>query len=58
MPQSKAKRLVSRARLLASMPKAATAYEAGEIVGEHVDLIATCNRDWANADSRSTRNGR
>jgi hypothetical protein len=50
MPQSKAKRLVSRARRLASMPQAATAYEAGEIVGEHVDLIATCNRDWANAE--------
>jgi hypothetical protein len=49
MPKPKAQRLVSRGRHLVSMPITAAAFAAGEIVSEHVDLIATCDREWANA---------
>lgn len=48
--KSDANRLVRRGRALGSMPLAAVAYQAGEINGDHVDLIATCNTSWPNAD--------
>lgn len=50
MPRPKAQRLVSRSRQLVSMPLTAQAYATGDICAEHVDLIATCNREWANAN--------
>lgn len=48
--KSDANRLVRRGRALGSMPLAAAAYQAGEINGDHIDLIATCNTSWPNAD--------
>jgi hypothetical protein len=48
LPKPEANRLVRRGRALASMPVTADAYTAGEINGAHVDLIATCDRQWAN----------
>ena len=45
-----ADRLVRRARDLAAMPHTEAAYAAGEINGAHVDLVASCNRQWRNAD--------
>jgi Domain of unknown function (DUF222) len=32
------------------MPNTEAAYAAGEINGAHVDLVASCNREWRNAD--------
>ena len=32
------------------MPATAAAYAAGEICGRHVDLFASCNRQWRNAE--------
>ena len=43
-------RLVRRARDLASMPATRQAYAAGELSGAHVDLVASCNREWRNAE--------
>src|SRR6476620_11472574 len=43
-------RLVTRARKLATMPLTARAYAAGEVSGDHVDLVGDCNRDWPDAD--------
>ena len=48
LPKPEANRLVRRGRALQSMPNTAEAYMAGEITGAHVDLIATCDREWAN----------
>ena len=45
-----ADRLVRRARDLVAMPHTETAYAAGEINGAHVDLVASCNRPWRNAE--------
>ena len=45
-----ADRLVHRARDLDKMPATAAAYAAGEINGAHVDLVASCNRQWRNAE--------
>ena len=45
-----ADRLARRARDLNQMPHTAKAYAAGEINGPHVDLVASCNREWRNAD--------
>ena len=45
-----ADRLVRRARDLAAMPHSEAAYRAGEINGAHVDLVASCDRQWRNAD--------
>jgi hypothetical protein len=45
-----AERVVRRARHLTEMPRAAKAYTAGEITGAHVDLIASCDREWRNAE--------
>ena len=45
-----ADRLVRRARDLATMPHTEAAYPAGEIYGAHVDLVASCDREWRNAD--------
>ena len=42
--------LVRRARDLAAMPATELAYSTGEINGRHVDLVASCNREWRNAD--------
>jgi hypothetical protein len=43
-------RLVHRARDLATMAATSTAYNVGEINSRHVDLVASCNRQWRNAD--------
>jgi hypothetical protein len=43
-------RLVRRAGDLTSMPATTAAYAAGELSGAHVDLVASCNRDWRNAE--------
>ena len=43
-------RLVRRARHLAEMPHSAAAHAAGELCGAHVDLVASCQRSWRNAD--------
>src|SRR5262245_35742965 len=43
-------RLMHRARDLQAMPATAAAYASGELSGNHVDLIASCNREWRNAD--------
>ena len=43
-------RLVHRARDLVTMPHAEAAYGAGEICARHVDLIASCDREWRNAE--------
>ena len=43
-------RLVGRARDLTKMPHTAAAYQAGEIYGAHVDLVASCDREWRNAE--------
>jgi hypothetical protein len=43
-------RLVHRARDLDSMPATGQAYAAGELSGAHVDLVASCNREWRNAE--------
>ena len=48
LPKPEANRLVRRGRALASMPVSAAAYATGAINGAHVDLIATCDREWAN----------
>ena len=45
-----ADRLVRRARDLHQMPHTEKVYGAGEICGAHVDLVASCNRPWRNAD--------
>jgi hypothetical protein len=45
-----ARQLVSRSRQLTTMPVTAAAYATGEIGGEHVDLIGSCNRQWPDAD--------
>ena len=45
-----ADRLVRRARDLASAPHTEQAYEAGQICGAHADLVASCNREWRNAE--------
>lgn len=50
MPKSDADRLVHRGRDLTSMPETSKAYGSGEINGDHVDLIASCNRPWREAD--------
>jgi hypothetical protein len=42
-------RLVRRGRDLAAMPAAARAYSAGELHGAHVDLVASCDREWRHA---------
>ena len=42
--------LVRRARDLTNMPQSGAAYISGEINGRHVDLVASCNREWRNAD--------
>jgi len=49
LPRGQADKLVGRGRKLQSMPLTEAAYTAGEINGAHVDLIATCDRDWVNA---------
>jgi hypothetical protein len=41
---------VKRARRLRSMPHVARALAAGDLAAEHVDLLATANRPWRNAD--------
>ena len=38
-----------RARDLVKMPHTDAAYQAGEIYGPHVDLVAACDRQWRNA---------
>jgi hypothetical protein len=43
-------RLVRRARHLDHMPHTAAAHAAAEICGAHVDLVASCQRPWRNAD--------
>ena len=43
-------RLVRRARHLDEMPHTAAAHAAGELCGAHVDLVASCQRPWRNAD--------
>jgi hypothetical protein len=43
-------RLVRRARDLTVRPHSTKAYAAGEITGRHVDLVASCNREWRNAE--------
>lgn len=48
LPKSHAYRLVHRGRKLQSMPLTEAAYAAGAINGAHVDLIATCDREWVN----------
>ena len=50
MRQGAMKRLVTRGRQLDEMPLTGDAYAAGEISGDHVDLVASCNRNWRNAD--------
>jgi hypothetical protein len=45
-----ADRLVRRARDLLDLPHTAAAYAAGEIYGRHVDLVASCNREWRHAE--------
>ena len=50
VPSGDAKRLVRRGRALVSMPLTAEAYTAGELNGAHVDLVASCDRDWVNDD--------
>jgi len=47
--RSRADRLVTRSRKLAAMPATAVAYAAGEVNGDHVDLIASCDREWRHA---------
>ena len=47
--RGRADRLVTRGRTLDSMPATAEAYAAGEINGDHVDLIASCDRQWRHA---------
>jgi hypothetical protein len=42
--------IVRRARDLVAMAHTAEAYRAGEIYGRHVDLVASCDRTWRNAD--------
>jgi hypothetical protein len=32
------------------MPHTATAYQAGEIYGGHVDLVGSCDQEWRNAE--------
>jgi Domain of unknown function (DUF222) len=49
-----ADRLVRRARDLAAMPVTSDAYAAGEVNAAHVDLVASCNRQWRNADFASS----
>ena len=49
-PRGDADRLVRRARDLTAMPHTESAYSAGELNGAHVDLVASCNREWRNAD--------
>ena len=41
-------RLVRRGRDLIAMPATEAAYAAAEINGRHVDLVASCNREWRN----------
>jgi hypothetical protein len=48
LPKGDAKRLVRRGRALQSMPLSTVAYQAGEINGAHVDLLASCDREWVN----------
>jgi hypothetical protein len=48
--RSECDRLVRRARDLQTMPATEAAYAAGELSGSHVDLVASCNRQWRNAD--------
>jgi Domain of unknown function (DUF222) len=48
--RGEADRLVRRSRDLASMPATAEAYVTGELTGRHVDLVASCNRQWRNAE--------
>ena len=43
-------RLVARARDLTNMPHTEAANAAGELCGRHVDLIASCDREWRNAE--------
>ena len=43
-------RLLRRVRELATMPHTEAAYAAGDITGRHVDLVASCNREWRNAE--------
>ena len=45
-----ADRLVRRARDLVAMPHCESAFATGEINGAHVDLVASCNRPWRNAE--------
>lgn len=47
--KGRADRLVTRGRQLDTMPETAAAYGSGEINGEHVDLLATCDRPWRHA---------
>ena len=42
--RKEADRLVRRARDLVKMPHTEAAYQAGEIYGAHVDLVASCDR--------------
>jgi hypothetical protein len=48
LPRGQADKLVTRGRKLQSMPLTTEAYASGEINGAHVDLIATCDREWVN----------
>jgi hypothetical protein len=50
LPKGDAQRLVRRGRALRSMPLSTAAYQSGEINGAHVDLLASCDRTWVNAD--------
>ena len=43
-------RLVGRARDLTRMPHTEAAYRAGGICGRHVDLVASCDREWRHAN--------
>ena len=45
-----ADRLVRRSVTWPAMPHTEEAYGAGEICVAHVDLVASCNRPWRNAD--------
>ena len=53
-PKADAKRLVRRGRALRSMPLTADAYQAGVLNGAHVDLVASCDRAWVNANFADT----
>ena len=44
MRHPRAKTLVRRARNLPAMPATTQAYTAGELTGDHVDLLAACNQ--------------